>query len=81
MSGEGWRIVREQLTGLARRRGDHIEAGYSLTAEIAAAIEAARAEGLSMREIADLLGLSRVRAYRILEAGSTVKSPAGTGRR
>lgn len=77
---EGWLEVRRRLQSIARKRGTHIERGMELTEEAAAAIAAAREADLPMREIADLLGISRERAYKILEAGSTPTPPAGSGR-
>lgn len=59
--------IRRRLAELAEQRGDLIERGKDLEAEIREAIEQARVEGLSVQEIADLLGFRHRQAvYRII---------------
>lgn len=59
--------MHEELLALHERRGDYIEAGKQLRADIVKATKRARGEGISMAEISKLLGLPhRQELYRLM---------------
>jgi hypothetical protein len=60
--------LRSLLADLAGKRGDHCEARHELEQKIGEAlVEVRETPGITLTEAAQLLGLSRPTAYRLLE--------------
>lgn len=78
---EGWLTARRRLQSIARKREAHAERNELLIAATREAIQEARDQDLSMREIADLLGITRMQTYNILAHGSTSTRAVGSGRK